>query len=87
MSNEKEELRLLHNRLVNQFIRGAVKEILVRGGDWVDLSIMLESLIMGYMAVATKQFKMPPQIASSAVEMAVDAALERFIKMNEEKKL
>lgn len=72
------KLTELHNTLAKEFVQKAMREILVNGGTFADVMLLMESVIVGGMVANVKIFKLNPQNASSMAEAAVQRAMERF---------
>ena len=74
----------LHNKLTNEFVHGALRQVLKAGGGSGDAMVLLESLILSFMLIGTKAFSMSPQVSAGLVEEAVHRATERFAQETEE---
>lgn len=77
MSDRKTEL---HNRLANEFVTKAMREVLATGGGYADVMVLLESTILAGMLITAKLFDLKEHVATELVESAVHRATERFVE-------
>lgn len=65
-----------HNKIVAEFVHRLGHEC----DDFSEAMVVLESMLLGAMLINTKLFGLLPGTASSLVELAVQEAIERFVK-------
>lgn len=68
----------LHNRLAQEFVTGAVRQVIEAGGGFSDVMVLLETTITAAMLVNAKRFRLSDAASVECVESAVHRATERF---------
>jgi hypothetical protein len=70
----------VHNQLSDKFINEFIRPILLAGGDYGDLLVLLETAMLQVLLINREHFNMDPAKAVTLLEECMGQAIERFVE-------
>ena len=67
-----------HNKIARDLIQGGLADLIKSGGNFADIMIVMENIMLGCMMINAQVFHQKPQVCTGLAEAALQSAIDRF---------
>jgi len=75
---QRPDSNILHNKIAQDLVRGGLRDLIREGGNFADIMIVMENIMLGCMLVNANVFGQSPQVCTGLAEVALQSAIDRF---------
>ena len=78
MVTGKPRFEIQHNKIAQDLVKGGLGDLIKSGGNFADIMIVMENIILGCMLINANVFRQSPGVCTGLAEAALQSAITRF---------